>query len=74
MTMQRVWVAVVSVWALLGIVAVLAWTYRPVPALPQATPQTLVVKGANGKQQLVVVQSAAAGPAHATTHTSGAPR
>ena len=71
--MQRVWIAVASVWAMLAIVAVLAWTYRPVHALPQATPQTLVVKGANGKQQLVVVQPAA-GPTHATTHTSGAPR
>ena len=74
MTMQRVWVAVLSVWALLAMVAVLAWSYHPAAPLPQATPQTLVVKGANGKQQLVVVQGAAAGPAHATTHTSGAPR
>ena len=74
MTMQRVWVAVLTVWALLGIVAVLAWTYRPAGSLAQATPQTLVVKGANGKQQLVVLQPAATGPAHATTHTSGAPR
>lgn len=74
MITQRIWIAVGSVWALLGIVAVLAWGYHPVPALPHATPQTLVVKGPNGKQQLVVVQPAATGPTHASTHTSGAPR
>jgi hypothetical protein len=72
--MQRVWIAVASVWAMLALVAVLAWTYRPAASLPQAVPQTLVVKGANGKQHLVVLQPSAVGPTHATTHTSGAPR
>jgi hypothetical protein len=71
--MQRVWIAVASVWAMLALVAVLAWTYRPAQPLPQAVPQTIVVKTANGKQQLLVVQPAA-GPTHATTQTSGAPR
>ena len=71
--MQRIWVAVASVWAMLALVAVLTWTYRPAGSLPQATPQTLVVKTPNGKRQILVLQPAA-GPTHATTHTSGAPR
>ncbi len=73
--MQRVWVTVLSVWAMLAIVAVLAWTHHPSAApLSQAVPQTLVVQTANGKRQLVVVQPGALGASHATTHTSGAPR
>ena len=73
MSMHRVWIAVASVWAMLLLVAVLAWSYRPARPLAQATPQTLVVKTVNGKHQLVLVQPAA-GPTHVTTHTSGAPR
>jgi hypothetical protein len=73
MTMQRVWIAVGSVWAMLLLVAVLAWSYQPARPLAQPAPQRLVVKTVNGKQQLVLVQPAA-GPTHATTHTSGAPR
>ena len=73
--MQRVWVTVLSVWAMLAIVAVLAWTHRPATAAqPQATPQTLVVQTPNGKRQVVVLQPGALGASHATTHTSGAPR
>jgi cyanate permease len=73
--MQRVWTVVLSVWAMLAIVAVLAWSHRPLPSqTPQAAPQTLVVKGPNGKPQLVVVQPGALGAPHATTHTSGVPR
>lgn len=73
--MQRIWTVVLSVWAMLAIVAVLAWSHRPsVPSPPQAASQTLVVKGPNGKQQLVVVQPGALGAPHATTHTSGVPR
>lgn len=71
--MQRVWIAVVSVWAVLAIVAVLAWSYRPPQPPAQAAAQTLVVKTANGKR-VVVVQPGALGVSHATTHTSGAPR
>jgi hypothetical protein len=71
MTMQRVWIAVASVWAMLALVAVLAWTY-PAHTLAQASPQTVVVKTVNGKRVLYV--QPAAGPTHATTHTSGAPR
>ena len=73
--MQRIWTVVLSVWAMLAIVAVLAWSHRPTPAPPpQAAAQTLVVKTVNGKQQLVVAQPAALGAAHATTQTSGVPR
>ena len=64
--MQRVWVVVLSVWAMLAIVAVLAWSSRPTAPLPTGSAQTMVVKGHGGKQQLVVVKA----PAHATTATS----
>jgi hypothetical protein len=68
--MRRAWAAVVSVWAVLAIVAVLAWTRPAVPvAQPQATPTVLVVKGKNGTQRLVVLK-AQAPAAHATTQTS----
>jgi hypothetical protein len=73
MTMQRVWIAVASVWLMLVLVAVLAWSYRPASSLAQPAPQTFVMKTVNGKHQLVLVQPAA-GPTHATTHTSGVPR
>ena len=68
--MRRLWATVVSVWAVLAIVAVLAWS-RPATttAQPQASPTVLVVKGKNGTQHLVVVNSTAAAP-HATTQTS----
>jgi cyanate permease len=73
--MQRIWTVALSVWAMLAIVAVLAWSHHPTPAsTPQAAAQTLVVKTVNGKQQLVVVQPASLGAAHATTQTSGVPR
>lgn len=73
--MQRIWTVVLSVWAMLAIVAVLAWTHRPTLSAAQpSAPQTIVVKGANGKQQLVVLQPGALGAPHATTHTSGVPR
>ncbi len=69
--MQRIWATVLSVWAMLAIVTVLAWTH-PTPTAAPSTPaaQTLVVKGANGKQQVVLVQPASAGAPHATTGTS----
>jgi cyanate permease len=64
--MQRVWVVVLSVWAMLAIVAVLAWSSRPAAPLPSSSAQTVVVKGSGGKQRLLVVKP----PAHATTATS----
>jgi hypothetical protein len=70
--MRRVWATVVSVWAVVAIVGVLAWTKAQAPApVAGPTPAVMVVKGKNGKQQLVVVQTAAT--AHATTQTSPAP-
>ncbi len=67
--MARVWVGVLSVWAMLAIVAVLAWASpRTAAAAPQLAPQQVLVKGPNGKQHLVVLSSAS----HATTHTSAA--
>ena len=67
--MRRVWAAVASVWAVLAIVAVLAWSRPPTPSAPQATPTVLVVKGKHGTQRLVVLKTSAPA-AHATTHTS----
>jgi hypothetical protein len=69
--MRRVWATVAAVWAMLAIVAVLAWTRQAPSAIPAATPTVLVVKGKNGKQQLVVLRSTAG--AHATTQTSPPP-
>ena len=69
--MQRVWTVVLAVWAMLAIVTVLAWTHRPAPPAPQAAPQTVVLKGANGKQQILTVQPPAP---HATTSTSAVVR
>jgi hypothetical protein len=70
--MQRVWTVVLSVWAMLAIVTVLAWSQRPALASsPQVAPQTFVMKTVHGKQQLVLLKGAATGPTHATTATSG---
>ncbi len=66
--MQRVWVVVLSVWAMLAIVAVLAWASPPASTSLQAAPQQVLVKGPNGKQHLVVLKSST----HATTATSAA--
>ena len=73
--MQRIWTVVLSVWAMLAIVAVLACSQRPARrAGPPAAAQTLLVQTPNGKQQFVVLQPGALGPAHATTQTSAVPR
>lgn len=69
--MRRVWASLVAVWATLAIVAVLAWSHMPPPAQPQAAPQTLVVKGKNGKSHVVVVKSNATPVT--TTHSSPPP-
>lgn len=67
--MQRIWVVVLSVWAMLAIVAVLAWSSRPAATLTApSVAQTVAVKGQGGKQHLVVLKA----PAHATTATSAA--
>jgi cyanate permease len=68
--MRPIWATVLSVWALFAIVAVLVWT-RQQPASTPATPTAVIVKGKNGKSQVVVVPSATA--PHATTRTSPVP-
>ncbi len=69
--MQRVWTVVLSVWAMLAVVAGLAWSYRPTLSASSATAQTVLVRTANGKNQLLTLaQSAPATTPHATTSTS----
>jgi len=70
--MRRVWAAVISVWATIAIVGVLAWTNAPLRSASQAPSQTLVVTTKNGKQQFVVVPASTTA-AHATTHASPPP-
>jgi hypothetical protein len=73
--MRRVWASVVSVWMVLAIVAVLAWTRQPPPRVAsQPVGTTLIVKGKNGTTQRVVLVGAATSAApHATTQTSPPP-
>jgi len=73
--MRRVWATVVSVWMVLAIVAVLAWTRQPPARLAsQPVATTLLVKGKNGTtQRVVVVGTATSGAPHATTQTSPPP-
>jgi cyanate permease len=68
--MRPVWATVLSVWALFAIVAVLVWT-RQQPASTPSAPTAVVVKGKNGKSQVVVVPSSTT--THATTRTSPVP-
>lgn len=64
--MKTVWTTVLSVWAVVAVVAVLAWT-RPQPTVTQTTPQVVVAgqntTGAVGQAPTV----------HATTRTSPVP-
>jgi hypothetical protein len=63
--MRRVWAAVLSVWALLALVAVIAWSRPPAP-VAQPGARTVVVRTANGGHRMIVL----AAPPHATTQTS----
>ena len=66
--MRAVWAAVSAVWAMLALVAVLAWSRGQAPSPPaSATPTVRVVTGKNG-QQLVLAQ--AVNTTHATTQSS----
>lgn len=70
--MRTIWATIFATWALFGVLAILAWT-RPQPTnSPQAIPTAVVVKGKNGKSQIVVVQSSSSA-SHATTRTSPVP-
>ena len=64
--MRRVWASVFSVWALLALVAVLAWTRAPTPVSQQGGPRVVVVHTPNGPRKILVAPAP-----HATTHTSG---
>jgi hypothetical protein len=63
--MRRVWASALSVWVLLALVAVLAWTRPPTPVTQQGA-RIVVVHTANGPRRILVAPAA-----HATTHTSG---
>ena len=63
--MRRVWASVLSVWALLALVAVLAWTHAPTPVSQQGA-RVVVVHTAKGPRRVLL-----APPAHASTQTSG---
>lgn len=63
--MRRVWASVLAVWALLALVAVIAWS-RPSTPVAQSGSRTVVVRTANGGHRTIVV----APPPHATTQTS----
>ncbi len=63
--MRRVWAAVAASWALLAIVAVLAWSHPPTQP-PSGRGTVVVIKGKNGKA--VVLPSGLA--THTTTHSS----
>ena len=72
--MRNVWAAVLSVWALFAIVAVLAWTRQQPAGSPSQGPTAVVVTGKNGKRQLVVLPGAGkSSAAHGTTRTSPVP-
>jgi hypothetical protein len=72
--MQRVWTVVLSVWAMLAIVAVLAWSHRPVPVAAGPSVPTYVAKVVNGKTHFVLVQPSSLGATHGTTSTSAVVR
>jgi hypothetical protein len=67
--MRRVWAAVAATWALLAIVAVLAWSHPPLQSPPSGAAKVVVVKGKHGKA--VLLPSALA--THTTTHSSPPP-
>lgn len=66
--MRRVWAAVAATWALLAIVAVLAWSHPPVQP-PAGGATVVVIKGKKG--HAVVLPGNVA--THTTTHTSAPP-
>jgi hypothetical protein len=72
--MRRVWATAASVWAMLAIIAVLAWARPPAPRpLAQPAGTTLLIKGKHGTQRVLVVGSAGSAAPHATTQTSPVP-
>lgn len=68
--MRRVWAAVGATWALLAIVAVLAWSHpvQPAPVTGGTSVVMLTSKGKAGKVRVALLHGGA--PALTTTHTS----
>jgi cyanate permease len=64
--MRRVWAAVLATWALLALVAVLAWSHPPLQSSSPGGATVVVVKGKKGRA--VVLPAGVA--THTTTHTS----
>jgi hypothetical protein len=64
--MRRVWASVLSVWVLLALVTVLAWTRAPAGPASQQGARVVVVHTATGPRRILVAPAA-----HTTTHTSG---
>ena len=71
--MRGVWATLLSVWALFGVVAILAWTRQQPASAPAQGPAAAVVVGKNGKRQLVMLPGSTTGTTHATTRTSPVP-
>jgi hypothetical protein len=63
--MRRVWASVLSVWVLLALVTVIAWTRVPTP-ISQQGGRVVVIHTANGPRHVLLAPAA-----HATTQTSG---
>jgi hypothetical protein len=66
--MRRVWATAGTVWAVVGVTAVLAWA-RPHGAPPPTQPTVLVMRDRAG-HLVAVPATAPAAAAHATTRTS----
>ena len=65
--MRRIWAAVLSAWALLAIVGVLAWTHPPTQP-PSGRATVVVLKNKHGRTVLLRAGLAT----HTTTHSSPA--
>jgi hypothetical protein len=63
---RRVWAAVAATWALLAIVAVLAWSHPPTQSAAPARATVVMVKGKKG--HVVLLPGSVA--THTTTHSS----
>jgi hypothetical protein len=71
--MRRVWAAVTSVWALLAILGVLAWTHPPVQPARSGGANVVVIKGKGAAARAVVLHGGSALAPHTTTHSSPPP-
>ena len=60
--MQRVWAVVLSVWAMLAIVAFLAWSHHPVTSAAPATQAQAVQAGVSTAPHAITGTSAVAKP------------